>query len=174
VRIDAAILVATAGAAAVATVSTRGGNQSVEHGAAAARAMDIQLVLYVLDPAQVTITPVGDRFAIAPGVWLRLVGSDLSAGPTGPHVLSLALELDGEAAPAGVAEALWAYLRPRRGGRGVVTARLVRRREERRDEVPGGEPAVERHELWFAIPLRSSRSARRQIDAFFAEVLQPS
>jgi hypothetical protein len=147
----------------------------VEQGAIAERAMDIQLVLYALDPTVVTATPVGERIAIADGVWLRLVGSDLSAGRSGPHVLSLALELDGDAAPAGVAEALWAYLRPRRGGRGVVTARLVRRREERRVEVPGGSPPVlERHELWFAIPLRSSRSARRQIGAFFAEVLQPS
>jgi hypothetical protein len=133
----------------------------VEQGATAEMAMDIQLVLYALDPAVVTTTPVGDRIAIADGVWLRLLGSDLSAGRSGPHVLSLALELGAGAAPADVAEALWAYLRPRRGGRGVVTARLVRRRE------------VERHELWFAIPLRSSRAARRQIDAFFDEVLEP-
>jgi hypothetical protein len=123
--------------------------------------MDIQLVLYVLDPAVVTTTPIGDRIAIAGGFWLRVLGSDLSAGRSGPYVLSLALELGAEAAPAAVAEALWAFLRPRRGGRGIVTARLVRRRE------------VERHELWFAIPLRSDRAARRQIDAFFAEVLQP-
>jgi len=143
----------------------------VEQGATAERAMDIQLVLYVLDPAVVTTTPVGDRIAIADGVWLRLVGSDLSAGRSGPHVLSLALELDGEAPPGGVAEALWAYLRPRRGGRGVVTARLVRRSEERRDERPDGTPVFQRHELWFAIPLRSTRRARRQIDSFFAEVL---
>ena len=146
----------------------------MEQGATAERAMDIQLVLYVLDPAVVTTTPVGDRIAIADGVWLRLVGSDLSAGRSGPHVLSLALELEGDTAPEPVAEALWAYLRPRHGGRGVVTARLVRRREEPRVERPGGTPAVERHELWFAIPLRSTRAARRQIDAFFAEVLQPS
>jgi hypothetical protein len=146
----------------------------VEQGAIAEGAMDIQLVLYALDPAAVTTTPIGDRIAIADGVWLRLVGSDLSAGRSGPHVLSLALEIDGEPVPAGVAEALWAYLRPRRGGRGVVTARLVRRREERRDQRPDGTPAVDRHELWFAIPLRSTRAARRQIDAFFAEVLQPS
>jgi hypothetical protein len=146
----------------------------VEQGATAERGMDIQLVVYVLDPAVVTTTPVGERIAIAEGVWLRLVGSDLSAGRSGPHVLSLALELDRSATPAGVAEALWAYLRPRRGGRGVVTARLVQRREERGVEVAGGTPPVERHELWFAIPMRSTRGARRQIDAFFAEVLQPS
>ena len=146
----------------------------MDQGATAERATDIQLVLYVLDPAVVTTTPVGDRMAIADGVWLRLLGSDLSAGRSGPHVVSLALELEGDAPPAGVAEALWAYLRPRRGGRGVVTARLVRRREERRVERPGGTPVVERHELWFAIPLRSNRGARRQIDAFLAEVLQPS
>ena len=146
----------------------------MEQGATAERAMDIQLVLYALDPTVVTATPVGDRMAIADGVWLRLLGSDFSAGRNGPHVLSLALELAGDASPAGVAQALWAYLRARRGGRGVVTARLVRRRDERRDELPGGPPVVERHELWFAIPLRSNRGARRQIDAFFAEVLQPS
>ena len=146
----------------------------MEQGATAERAMDIQLVVYALDPGVVTTTPVGDRFSIADGVWLRLLGSDLSAGRSGPHVVSLAVELDGDAAPAGVAEALWAYLRPRRGGRGVVTARLVRRREEHRVVLPGGTPEVERHELWFAIPLRSNRGARRQIDAFFAEVLQPS
>ena len=146
----------------------------MEQGATAGRTMDIQLVLYVLDPAVVTTTPVGERTAIADGVWLRLVGSDLSAGRSGPHVVSLALELDGDAATAVVAEALWAYLRPRRGGRGVVTARLVRRREDRRVQRPDGTPVVERHELWFAIPLGSSRGARHQIDAFFAEVLQPS
>jgi len=146
----------------------------VEQGATAESAMDIQLVLYALDPAAVTTAPVGERIAIGDGAWLRLLGSDLSAGRSGPHVLSLALELAGDAAPATVAEALWAYLRPRRGGRGVVTARLVRRREERRDALPGEAPEVERHELWFAIPVRSSRDARRQIDAFLAEVLQPS
>ena len=53
----------------------------------------------------------------------------------------------------------------------VVTARLVRRSEERRDERPDGTPVFQRHELWFAIPLRSTRRARRQIDSFFAEVL---
>lgn len=146
----------------------------MEQGATARTAIDIQLVLYVLDPAVIASTPVGERFAIAEGVWLRLVGSDRSAGRTGPHVVSLALELTGEPAPTSVAEALWAFLRPRRGGRGVVTARLVRRREERRTEEPAGTPVVERHELWFAIPLRSNRGARRQIDAFFDEVLQPS
>jgi hypothetical protein len=137
-------------------------------------ALDIELVLYVLDPAAVGDTPIGDRIAIADGAWLRLVGSDRSAGRSGPHVLSLALELDAGAALDSLAEALWVFLRARRGGRGVVAARLVRRREERRAETPEGTPAVERHELWFAIPLRSNRAARRQIDAFFAEVLQPS
>jgi hypothetical protein len=88
--------------------------------------------------------------------------------------MALALELAAALPPEGAAEALWAFLRPRRGGRGVVTARLVRRREERRVEEPGGTPVLERHELWFAIPLRSNRGARRQIDAFFTEVLQPS
>jgi hypothetical protein len=146
----------------------------VEQGATAGTGIDIELVLYVLDPAVIVSAPVGDRFAIAEGVWLRLIGSDRSAGRTGPHVVSLALELTGEHAPAGVAEALWAFLRPRRGGRGVVTARLVRRREERRTAEPAGTPVLERHELWFAIPLRSNRGARRRIDAFFDEVLQPT
>jgi hypothetical protein len=145
----------------------------VEQGAHVETAMDIQLVLYVLDPSAVVTTPAGERIPIADGVWLRLLGSERSAGRNGPHVLALALELE-LVAPAGVAEALWAFLRPRRGGRGVVTARLVRRREEWRAGEPGGTPALERHELWFAIPLRSSRGARRQIEAFFAEVLQPS
>jgi hypothetical protein len=146
----------------------------VEQGAPAETMMDIQLVLYVLDPAMVTATPVGERTAIADGVWLRLLGSERSAGRTGPHEMALALELAAALPPEGAAGALWAFLRPRRGGRGVVTARLVRRREERRVEEPGGTPVLERHELWFAIPLRSNRGARRQIDAFFTEVLQPS
>jgi hypothetical protein len=146
----------------------------VEQGAPAETMMDIQLVLYVLDPAVVTATPVGERTAIADGVWLRLLGSERTAGRTGPHEMALALELAAALPPEGAAEALWAFLRPRRGGRGVVTARLVRRREERRVEEPGGTPVLERHELWFAIPLRSNRGARRQIDAFFTEVLQPS
>jgi hypothetical protein len=137
-------------------------------------ALDIELVLYVLDPAAVGDTPIGDRIAIAGGVWLRLVGSDRSAGRSGPHVLTLALELDAGAALDSIAEALWVFLRARRGGRGVVTARLVRRREVRGAETAHGTPAVERHELWFAIPLRSNRAARRQIGAFFAEVLQTS
>jgi len=139
-----------------------------------AEAIDIQLVLYALDPAVVATVPVGDRIGIAGGTWLRLLGSDRSAGRNGPHVLSLALELDGGTAHGGVAEALWAFLKARRGGRGVVTARLVWRREERGADGPSGAPLAERHELWFAIPLRSSRDARRQIDAFFAEALQPS
>jgi hypothetical protein len=144
----------------------------VEQGEHGETAMDIQLVLYVLDPAVVASAPAGERIPIADDVWLRLVGSDLSAGRSGPHVLSLALELGAEVTPTGVADALWEFLRPRRGGRGVVTARLMRRREDRHVEEPSGTPVVERHELWFAIPLRSNRGARRQIDAFFDEVLQ--
>lgn len=146
----------------------------MEQGAQVVTGIDIQLVLYALDLAAVTDAPVGERIAIADGAWLRLLGSDLSLGPNGPLVVSLALELDGDPTPPNVAEALWAFLRPRRGGRGVVTARLVRRREEGGAGEPGERSGVERHELWFAIPLRPDRAARRQIDAFFAEVLQPS
>src|SRR5215472_8507401 len=146
----------------------------VDQGGRVETAVDIQLVLYVLDPAVVASTAAGERMPIADGVWLRLIGSDLSAGRGGPHVLTLALELDGEVAPELVAEAVWIFLRPRLGGRGVVTSRLVRRREARHVEEPDGTPVVERHELWFAIPLRSNRGARRQIDTFFNEVLRPS
>jgi len=143
--------------------------------AAGQTTMDIQLELYVLDPTLIVpVARADERIPIADQVSLRLLGSRLYAREAGPYVMSFALDFTGELAPAGVAEALWEFLRPRRGGRGVVTARMVRRREERRVEEPGGTPVIDRHELWFAIPLRSNRGARRQIDAFFAEVLQPT
>jgi hypothetical protein len=136
------------------------------------RAIDIRLELYALDPAVVAgDQPAGERFAIAEGVWLRLLDTQPYGKRGGPHVLSLGLDFAAALPPAAVAEALWEFLRPRRGGRGVVTARLMRRREEQRVEQPGGAPVTGSHELWFAIPLRSSRGARRQIDAFFAEVI---
>jgi len=134
-------------------------------------AVDIQLELYVLDPSLI----VGDEpgpFSIGDRIWLRLLDTRRYGRNSGPHVLSLGLELGPDPSPRIVAEALWDFLRPRRGGRGIVTARMVRRREERRIEATGTS-VVDRHELWFAIPLRSSRGARRQIDAFFDEVLGP-
>lgn len=144
----------------------------MEQGTRAEAAIDIQLVLYVLDPAVIATTLDGERFAIAEDVWLRLHGTERSAGRNGPFVQTLALEFAAELPAIAIGEALWNFLRPRRGGRGVVTARMVRRREDRMEE-PGGTPVVERHELWFAIPLRSNRGARRQIDAFLEEVLEP-
>jgi hypothetical protein len=138
----------------------------VEEGARAGTAIDIQLVLYVLDPTVIVVTPSVERIPLSDDVALRPLGSDRSAGPSGPAVLTLAVDFPDALPVASVAEPLWAYLRSRRGGRGVVTARLVRHREGRGER--------ERHELWFAIPLRSGRAARRQIDAFFEEVLRPS
>lgn len=146
----------------------------MEQGTRVEAAIDIQLVLYVLDAAVIATALAGERFGIADGVWLRLLGTERSVGRSGPFVLALAVEFAVDLPGPAIAEALWNFLRPRRGGRGVVTARIVRRREERRTEEPDGTPVVERHELWFAIPLRSNRGARRQIDAFFEEVLQPA
>jgi hypothetical protein len=135
-------------------------------------AMDIRLELYVLDPAVVVGgASAADRFAIGEQIWLRPLGTSQYARNGGPYVMSFSIDFARDMAAVTIAEALWEFLRPRRGGRGVVTARVMRRREVRRVEEPGGTPVIDRHELWFAIPLRSNRGARRQIDAFFAEVL---
>jgi hypothetical protein len=136
----------------------------VEQGADAATAIDIQLVLHVLDPTAIVVTPSVERIPLADDVWLRPLGTDRSGGPGAPLVLALALEFAPELPAESVAEPLWAYLRSRRGGRGVVAARLVLRR-------PAAPPA-ERRELWFAIPLRSNRDGRRRVDAFLTEALQ--
>ena len=138
---------------------------------------DIRLEVYVLDPA--LLVPGGAavpdvQVPIADRVGLRLLDVRRYRAGGGPHVMSFALDFAREMTPAALAAALWDFLRARRGGRGVVTARVMRRREERGLDEASGQPVVERHELWMAIPLRSSKNARRRIGAFFEEVLAPT
>jgi len=137
-------------------------------------APDIRVELYVLDPEQITGSPEPGRsteIRIDGDVQLRLLASERYARAGSPHIMSFALDFARGIAPSAVAEALWRFLKANKGGRGVVTARVMRRRERQGVDEPTGRPVTERHELWVAIPLRSNREARRRIDAFFAEVL---
>lgn len=137
---------------------------------------DIRLEVYVLDPSLLLGSEAaaeGAAIPLADDVKLRLLGTERYTGSDGPHVMSFAVDFPDGAAPPTLAEALWRYVRARRGGRGIVTAKVMRRRERRAGN--GAEAQVlERHELWSAIPLRSDRQARRRLTEFFEEVLAPA
>lgn len=139
-------------------------------------ASDIRLQLYVLDPSLLAdgeVLATGAEVRLDERVTLRLLDAERYAAHGGPHVMSFAVEPAGGAPPGALAESVWRFLRRRRGGRGIVTARLAHRRWERPPQPPAGAEAGERHELWVAIPLGLDRRARRRIADFFAEVLAP-
>ena len=137
----------------------------------------IRLQVYVLDPSLLAdgeAMATGTAIRLDERVTLRLLDAERYAVHGGPHVMSFAVEPAAGAPPGALAESLCRFLRRRRGGRGIVTARVVHRRWERPPQPPAGDAAGERHELWVAIPLGLDRRARRRIADFFAEALNPS
>lgn len=129
----------------------------------AAPGIDVELCL--IDPEVVLgAGPGRERIRLSESASLRLLGTRPYPGPIGPRVVTFALDLSGMPMPATVAGAVWEFLGPRLGGRGIVSAQIGRHR-------PGAGPDVERHELWYSIPIGSRGAARERLDAFFAEAL---